>query len=311
MLRLGLLMLLWLQWLPPLRPASQADGIKPDAPPAQEDSDDIEGMEQILEQLRGLGFSEGSSALDELSKKMVEAKARRAAAKPFWPQERDLRGKVTRKQQQISKLRERSEAAREKAKASLEEVQVLDQKVVEAAGEVGTLQKQLAEVARGVLLAAPCDGDATRLPPELQKLPKGLLDLPEWQAKLRSCEEVLASLVKQAQEAVADFEREAAEATSQAAAAAAAAQNVAQQHSQQGQQSAGAADDDEDMPGLGEQEVVDALGDLLPSSSAGDGDGDAAGRREAAKKLLHLMATRTVASRKPRKIGLKKDGSGG
>ena len=165
-------------------------------------------------------------------------------------------------------------------------------------------------MAKGVLLAAPCDGDATKLPPELQKLPKRLLDLPEWQAKLKSCEEGLASLAKQAQEAAADLEKEAAEATSQAAAAAAAAQNAAQQRRQQGQQSAGAADD-ENMPELGEQEVVDALGDLLPGSSAGDGDGDAANRREAAKELLHLMATRTVASWKPRKICLKKNGSGG
>ena len=86
-------------------PASQRDGVKPDAPPAQEDSDDIEGMEQVLEQLRGLGFSEGSSALDELSKKVEEAKARRAAAKLLWAQKEDLRGKITRKQQQISKLR--------------------------------------------------------------------------------------------------------------------------------------------------------------------------------------------------------------
>ena len=134
--------------------AASADvvAVEAEAATVQDDSDDIDGMEQIIEQLRGLGLTEGSSVLDELSKKVDEAKARRAAAKPLWAQGRDLRGKITRMQQQITKLRERAEAAKERAKANMEEAEALDQKVIEAAGEVGILQKQLAEVARGVLL---------------------------------------------------------------------------------------------------------------------------------------------------------------
>ena len=294
--------------------AADVVAVEADAAAVQEDSDDIDGMEQVIEQLKALGFTEGASVLDELGKKVDEAKARRAAAKPLWAQERDLRGKITRKQQQITKLRERSEAAKDRAKASPGGAEALDQKVVEAAGEVGALQKQLAEVARGVLLAAPCDGGATRLPPELQKLPKGLLDQLEWQHKLKVCEEELARLVQQAQEAADSLEKEAATAEGEAAAAAEAARAAAEQKQQEQLRGAAPEEEDEDMPELGEQEVVDALGSLLPSH-ADAGDSDAAGARkeatiETAKKLLHLMSTRSVhgAKRRPRKSIGKKGG---
>ena len=285
--------------------ATNADAAWPeDAPTAgQDDSDDIEGMEKIVEQLRGFGFAEGSPIHDELSKKVEESRARRIAARPLWAQERDLRGKITRKQQQIAKLREKSEAAKESARASLQEAEALDQKVVEAATEVGVLQRQLAEVARGVLLAAPCLGDASRLPPELQKLPKGLFDRPEWQAKPKACEDGLAGLAQQAQEAAGALEQQASEATNRAAAAAAEA--VA------GLAAAGQQDGDEDMPEMGEQEVVDALGDLLPGSAGGGEDDEgafAAKRQETAKRLLRLMAGWTVSARKPRKLIGKKEG---
>ena len=287
-----------------------AGAVVPDdaAAAVQEDSDDIEGMEKIVEQLRGMGFTEGSPGHDELSRKVEEARGRRIAARPLWAQERDLRGNITRKQQQISRLREkRSDAAKESAKASLQSAEALDQKVVESATEVGVLQRQLAEVAKGVLLAAPCMGDASRLPPELQKLPKGLLDMPEWQAKLKACEDGLAELVQQAQGAAEALEQQAVEATSLAALAAAAA--VAGLAAGQG---AEVGDDDEDMAELGEQEVVDALGDFLPSSAGGGENDDegafAARKQEAAKKLLHLMAGRTVSARRPRKFIGKKAG---
>ena len=176
------------------------------------------------------------------------------------------------------------------------------------------MQKQLAEVARGVLLAAPCDGDVTRSPPELQKLPKGrgcwtcLNGKPSSSLAKRAWQAWSSRPRKQLPTSKGKQQRPPARQQLQCSSG---TQNAAQQHRQQGQQSAGAADDDEDIPELGEQEVVDVLGDLLSGSSAGDGDGDAANRREAAKKLLRLITTRTVASRKPRKICLKKDGSGG
>ena len=80
-------MLLWLQWLPPPKQCQHRQArqmVSSQMPPLHRRTMTIpRAWSQVLEQLQRLGFSESSSALDELSKKVEEAKARRAAAKPL------------------------------------------------------------------------------------------------------------------------------------------------------------------------------------------------------------------------------------